>query len=323
MKKTLLLLLLFANTLIVSAQQDAQFSQYMFNGLYINPAYAGYKEQANIHTFYRSQWTGFEGAPQTMSLAGDMVLNEGNVGLGILLSNDFTGAQSNFSAYANYAYRIQVGDSEFSRLSFGLGAGIVQQGIDGDLLTANDVDQYVPFGKPTESFPDARAGIFYSTPRFFAGLSADNLIASYFQARNRSQNVLLPKINRHYYFTAGALFTLNDDVKLKPTILLKDDEQTYTSLDINAFTLLYDRFWVGGFYRTAVKTYKKEFLYDDLQKKNGLGVIGDFFINENLRIGYAFDYSLSKLRNYNYGSHEISIGFMLSSKRREGPKCYF
>ena len=125
MKKTLLLLLLFANTLIVSAQQDAQFSQYMFNGLYINPAYAGYKEQANIHTFYRSQWTGFEGAPQTMSLAGDMVLNEGNVGLGILLSNDFTGAQSNFSAYANYAYRIQVGDSEFSRLSFGLGAGIV------------------------------------------------------------------------------------------------------------------------------------------------------------------------------------------------------
>lgn len=309
--------------LTLTAQQDAQFSQYMFNGLHINPAYAGYKEQANIHSFYRSQWTGFDGAPQTMSLAADMVIKDGNVGLGLLLSNDFTGAQSNFSAYANYAYRIQVGDSEFSRLSFGLAAGIVQQGIDGDKLTANDADQYIPVGKPTETFPDARAGIYYSTPRVFAGFSADNLLASYFQSENHSKNILLPRINRHFYFTAGALFPINEVVKFKPTVLLKDDKQTFSSLDINAFALLYDRVWIGGFYRTAVQLYKKPHLDAGLQKKNGMGVIGDFFVNDNLRIGYAFDYSLSNIRDYNYGSHEISIGFALSPRRREGPKCYF
>ena len=323
MKKLILIVGLISSALCSLAQQDAQFSQYMFNGLYINPAYAGYKEQANIHSFYRTQWTGFDGAPQTMSVAGDMVLNEGSVGLGLLLSNDFTGAQSNFSAYANYAYRIQVGESEFSRLAFGLAAGIVQQGIDGDKLTSNDQDQYVPFGKPTETFPDARAGVFYSTPSFFAGFSADNLLASYFQAENHSKNILLPRINRHYYFSAGALFTVNDDLKFKPTLLLKDDKQTFTSLDVNAFALLYDRIWIGGFYRTAVELYKKGHLDSDLQKKNGLGVIGDFLVNDNLRLGYAFDYSLSNLRNYNYGSHEISIGFALSPRRREGPKCYF
>jgi type IX secretion system PorP/SprF family membrane protein len=305
------------------AQQDAQFSQYMFNGLYINPAYAGYKEQANIHSFYRSQWTGFIGAPQTMSLAGDMVLKEGNVGVGLLLSNDFTGAQSNFSAYANYAYRLQINKDEFTRLSFGLAFGVVQQGIDGDKLISNDEDQFVPLGKPTETFPDARVGVFYSTPKVFAGFSADNLLASAFQARNRSTSVLLPKINRHYYFSAGALFPVSYNVKFKPTLLLKDDAQTFTSLDINAFALLYDRIWFGAFYRTAVTLYNKPHLDEGLQKKNGLGLITDLYVNQNLRFGYAFDYSLSKLRNYNYGSHEISIGFALSPRRKEGPQCYF
>jgi type IX secretion system PorP/SprF family membrane protein len=323
MRRLIILLGILLVSFVSLAQQDAQFSQYMFNGLYINPAYAGYKEQANIHSFYRSQWTGFEGAPQTMSLAGDMVLKEGNVGLGLLLSNDFTGAQSNFSAYANYAYRIQLSKDEFSRLSFGLAVGVVQQGIDGDKLISNDQDQFVPVGKPTETFPDARVGIFYSTPKVFAGLSADNLLASAFQAQNRSATVLLPKINRHYYLSAGAIFPVSYNVKFKPTMLLKDDSQTFTSLDINAFALLYDRIWIGAFYRTAVAIYNKPHLDEGLQKKNGIGLITDLYVNQNLRFGYAFDYSLSKLRNYNYGSHEISISFSLSPRRKEGPQCYF
>lgn len=323
MKRLITYVLLLVNTTLAYAQQDAQFSQYMFNGLYINPAYAGYKEQPNIHSFYRSQWTGFEGAPQTMSIAGDMVMHDGNVGLGLLLSNDFTGAQSNFSAYANYSYRLQVGESEFSRLSFGLAAGFVQQGIDGDKLSPNDFDQYVPYGKPTETFPDARAGIFYSTPSMFAGFSADNLLASYFQAENHSKSILLPKINRHYYLTAGVIFPINEDVKFKPTILFKDDKQTFTNVDLNAFVFLYERFWLGAFYRSAIELYKKPHLDEGLQKKNGIGVIGDFFVNENLRLGYAFDYSLSHISSYSYGSHEISISFSLGPRRREGPICYF
>jgi type IX secretion system PorP/SprF family membrane protein len=322
-KKGIIFFLLCLSSVIAFAQQDGQISQYVFNGLYINPAYAGYKEQTNIHTFYRSQWTGFKGAPNTMSLAGDMVTNNGNVGLGVMLSSDNIGAQSNFSAYVNYAYRIQVGQSEFSRLSFGLAAGIVQQGIDGEKLRGNDADTYIPVGKPTEAFPDARAGIFYSTPRVFAGLSADNLIASYVQKDNHSNSIPLPKINKHFYFTAGALFPVNDAWKFKPTILLKDNKQTFTSLDLNAFALLYETIWIGAFYRTAVPLYKKAHLDPALQKTNGLGVITELFVSDKLRIGYSFDYSLSDIRDYNYGSHEISIGFSLSPRRSEGPICYF
>jgi type IX secretion system PorP/SprF family membrane protein len=322
MRRILTTLIMTTISILAIAQQDAQFSQYMFNGLYINPAYAGYKEQANIHSFYRSQWTGLEGAPQTSSLAGDMAVNNGNVGLGLLLSNDFIGSQSNFSAYANYAYRLKVGSSEFSRLAFGLAAGVVQQGIDGNKLDPNDFDTTLPIGRPTQTFPDARAGLFYSNETFFLGFSADNLLASHFQNKKYETN-LLPKINTHYYLSAGFLFDTGTNLKFKPTLLLKDDKQTFTSLDLNAFALINDKIWVGGFYRTAVKLYNKPHLDPNLPKKNGLGIISEFLVNDNMRLGYAFDYSLSKLRNYSYGSHEISIGFALTPRRQEGPKCYF
>lgn len=322
MKKQLITFFLCIGSLLASAQQEAQFSQYMFNGLYINPAYAGYKEQANIHSFYRSQWTGLDGAPQTTSLAADMVNPNGNVGLGLLITNDFIGSQSRFSGYANYAYRIKVGRSEFSRLAFGLGAGIVQQGIDGNMLDPNDPDAALPIGKPTQTFADARTGVYFSNEKFFAGFSIDNLLASHFQDKNPENN-LLPKINTHYYLSAGVLIDPGHNIKYKPTLLLKDDRQTLTSLDLNLFALLNERVWIGGFYRTAVKTYNKPHLDNNLPKKNGVGLITDFFINKNMRLGYAFDYSLSKLQNYNYGSHEISIGILLSERRQEGPQCYF
>src|SRR5437899_5362889 len=103
------------------AQQDAQFSQYMFNGLYINPAYAGYKEQLNLHTFYRNQWTGFPGAPKTMSLSIDAPMMLYNMGLGLQISNDKVGIENSLSVYGIYSYRLQINDE--ARLSFVLGAG--------------------------------------------------------------------------------------------------------------------------------------------------------------------------------------------------------
>lgn len=92
------------------AQQDAQYSQYIFNGIYINPAYAGYRENLNLHAFYRNQWTGIEGSPTSMSVAVDAIANEGNVGLAFQLASDKLGAQTNLSAYGNYAYRIRMND---------------------------------------------------------------------------------------------------------------------------------------------------------------------------------------------------------------------
>ena len=122
MKKLILLMITAFSFLTVKAQQDAQFSQYIFNGLYINPAYAGYRGDFYVNSFYRSQWTGLNGAPQTLSISGDGTVANEHVGLGALFQNDRLGAQSTTAFYGNYAYRIQVGEQENSRLAFGLGA---------------------------------------------------------------------------------------------------------------------------------------------------------------------------------------------------------
>ncbi len=313
-KKVLLLFALLVAALIGRAQQDAQYSQYMFNGVYINPAYAGYKEQLNIHSFYRNQWTGITGSPKSMSLAVDAIANQGNVGLAFQVSSDKLGAESNVSAYASYAYRLRVGQSEDSRLAFGLGVGVMQQGLNGEKLNARDAgDNYIPVNNQNVIAPDARAGVFYSDDRFYAGFSVDNLIAQYIiNKKNLSVYFQTPKA--HYYLTAGMLLPINEEVQLKPSFLLKDDRGGPTSLDLNAFVLFGNRFWIGGSYRTAVKLYNKSYLQNDLQKTNSIVGMVDFYVTPTIRVGYAYDQSISKLSGYSGGSHEISVGVTIRPK---------
>ncbi|RZA00455.1 MAG: type IX secretion system membrane protein PorP/SprF [Sphingobacteriaceae bacterium] len=302
-------------SLVCEAQQDAQYSQYMFNGIYINPAYAGYREQLNVHSFYRNQWTGIIGSPKSMSLAVDAIANEGNVGLALQVAADKLGAESSISAYANYAYRLRVGNSESSRLSFGVGLGMMQQSLDGAKLNARDAgDELLAIGNEKELVPDARAGIFYANDRFYAGFSADNLIAQYIlNQKNLSIYFQTPKT--HFYLTAGMLLPINEDIQLKPSFLLKDDRGGPTSLDINTFVLFGGKFWIGASYRTAVKLYNKSYLQNNLQKTNSLVGMVDFFATENIRVGYAYDQTLSKLAGYSGGSHEISVGIIINPKQ--------
>lgn len=293
------------------SQQDAQFSQYMFNGIYINPAYAGYKEQLNLHAFYRTQWTGIEGAPKTMSLAVDGIANDGNVGLALQVSSDRLGAQRNQSVYGNYAYRIRMNADGSARLAFGIGAGAVQLGIDGALLNPNDPELNQPAGMQSSILPDARAGVYYSDNRFYAGFSADNLVSQYI-AIDRYAFIAQPK--PHYYLTAGMLLPLSQDILLKPSFLLKDDRGGPTSLDVNAFLILAEKFWVGGSYRTGVKLYNKDYLQKDLSKVNSAVAAIQLFPTQNLRIGYAYDFSIGALQGYSGGTHEISIGYFFNRK---------
>ncbi|MEO8795054.1 MAG: type IX secretion system membrane protein PorP/SprF [Daejeonella sp.] len=324
MKKYLLTLCILFSVFVASAQQDAQFSQYIFNGIYINPAYAGYKEQVFLQSSYRSQWTGVEGAPQTASVAIDGITDyTRNVGVGLLIAHDELGAQSNLSAYANYAYRLQVGRLESSRLAFGLGAGAMQLGLDGNKLHSIDpTDAYVPQSNQTIIIPDARAGVYFSDRNYFAGFSVDNLLAQYMKKED-DVTVLTPIPKPHYYLTGGALLEINPLMKFKPSFLIKEDRAGPTSIDLNAFMLFNERFWLGGFYRTSVKLYNKDYLQKDLRKSSAVGVIAEIFASEKLRIDYSFDYSLNKLRNYNYGSHEISIGIYFGESKADQPKCYF
>jgi type IX secretion system PorP/SprF family membrane protein len=314
MKKKRLLLfiltILFINP--ARAQQDAQFSQYMFNGIYINPAYAGYKEQLNIHAFYRSQWTGVTGGPKTMSLALDAIANDGNVGLALQISKDQLGAQNNLAGYANYAYRIRMNEDGSARLAFGLGVGAVQLGIDGAKLNPNEVEPDQPTGNQSTVVPDARVGAYYSDKRFYAGFSADNLIPQYM---NVGRYAYIPQPKPHYYLTAGVLVPLSEDFLLKPSVLFKDDRAGPTSLDLNAFLLLGERIWVGGSYRMGVKLYDKSYLQRDLSMQNSVVAAIEIFASDSFRIGYAYDFSVGPLQGYSGGTHEISIGYYFKPKK--------
>lgn len=312
MKRILLIAgLLTSLGLTVNAQQDAQYSQYMFNGIYINPAYAGYKEALNLHAFYRNQWTGIAGAPKSFSLAVDAIANDGNVGLALQVSSDKLGAQDNLSAYASYAYRIRMNADGSSRLAIGLSAGILQSGINGANLNPNDPETDMPAGLHRLT-PDARAGIFFANDKYFAGFSVDNLVVQAF--KNTGRFTWLPQTKLHYYLTAGMLLPVNEDIQLKPSFLLKDDRGGPTSLDLNAFLLFKDIVWVGGSYRTGVKMYDKSYLQKNLTYRNSAVAAVEVFPVPNLRVGYAYDFSVGPLQSYSGGTHEISVGFTFNKQ---------
>lgn len=322
MRKILLLFIFVLQFVqLVNAQQDAQFSQYMFNGIYINPAYAGYKEQLNMHAFYRNQWTGFAGSPKTMSLAVDAIANDGNVGLALQISNDKLGAQSNLVTYANYAYRVRMNSDGSARLAFGIGIGAIQLGIDGARLNPNNPESDQPSGMQSTIIPDARTGVFYSDSHFYAGLSVDNIISQHIDIEKNSF-VAQPK--PHYYLTGGMLVPLTEAVLLKPSFLLKDDRGGPSSLDLNLFVLLGERIWIGGSYRTGVKLYDKSYLQKDLSSINSAVAAIEIYASSNFRIGYAYDISVGPLQGYSGGTHEISLGYYFNrSKTRMLTPRYF
>lgn len=324
MKKTIILSLLLIASYVLKAQQAAQFSQYMFNGIYINPAYAGYKEELNLHSFYRNQWVGIQGSPKSMSLAVDAVANDGNVGLAFQISSDKLGAQNSLAGYVNYAYRIRLGNSENERLAFGIGVGVIQNSVDGTQLQPIDLnDNRLPIGLQSSILPDARLGAFYSSDKWYAGVSVDYLLAQY-MVRPTVDQAFYPTPKPHIYVTAGGLLPINEVVQLKPSFLLKDDRGGPTTLDVNAFLLLADKIWIGGSYRTGVKLYDKSYLQNDLLQRNSIVGMTEFFVSPQVRLGYAFDYSLTQINGYSGGTHEISIGFYFKSKnlRLLSPRCF-
>jgi len=322
--KSIILTILFSLTgVCLFAQQNAQFGQYVFNGLYVNPAYAGYKEELYLQAFVRAQWTGIQGAPQTLSLSVDEAVNEESLGLGLLVSKDKIGAQSSLNLSGNFAYRIKLDRTETNVLAFGIGIGVMQMGLNGNLLDANETgDNRIPTGYESRIVPDIRAGVHYSNEKFFIGFSANNLLSQYLSVF-RDNNLLNITAKPHFYLTAGMVFPMNNDFIFKPTFLIKDDLNGPTSLDLNAFLLIKEKLWLGGVYRTSVKLYPKPALQRDLRARAAVGLITEFFVRENLRIGYGYDYSLNKLGSYDYGSHEISIGYYFQTAKSRRPKCYF
>lgn len=313
-KKLGLLAIICFAVLSASAQQNTAYNKYIFNTLYINPAYAGYKGDLYLQSFYKSQWTGFAGAPTSYSLAADGAVNDSKVGLGLIFSSDNIGAQSFLSAYGNYAYHIQVGNDPNTRLSFGLGLGFIQNGIDGSKLNAvENNDSSIPLNFESILLPDARAGVMYSDNNIFAGISMDNIIDQYF----KKDNTIFSIVPRpHYYFMFGGILYLNEDTKLKPSVLFSDYEAGMKSVDMSMAVCLGDRLWLGATYKADL-TGRSSFS-TALQKNNSITATVSVLATDGIRIGYAFDYSTTALGNTNYGSHELSLGIYLRHKKMPG-----
>ncbi|MBO9728301.1 MAG: type IX secretion system membrane protein PorP/SprF [Chitinophaga sp.] len=302
------------------AQQNIQFSQYVFNGLSVNPAYAGYKEDLYVNTVYRHQWAGFPGAPRTggVSIDGVTPASDNKVGLGLQMLFDQLGPQQGLSLYGSYAYRIPLDDEGTRRLCFGLGGGVTQYSIDGNSLQYIDnEDAALPLGKKSVWVPDARFGIYYYTSRFYAGASVMDLFSLYSDATRynwKGNNYATIRKTQHLYITTGAMFPLSENLQLKPSILIKEDFKGPTNVDINAFLLIGEKLWAGASYRTGVGIWRKTNLQKDLSEVDAASVMVEFYATEKLRIGYSYDLTINKMAGYQGGSHEISLGFLIPSK---------
>jgi type IX secretion system PorP/SprF family membrane protein len=228
------------------------------------------------------------------------------MGWGGHLINDVAGAQSQTGAYANIAMRINT--SRTSQLSLGIAGGISQYTLDGTKLKTGDdtPDTAIPPGHESQILPDAKIGMFFNTERFYTGLSVANLIPF------KDDNTIIATPRRHYFLSSGYMFDLGPWVRLKPSFLLKEDFKGPANLDLNAFLLFYNRVWLGGSYRTSIPMFT-DVNMDDIKKRNAWALLVQVYATPKFRVGYSYDVSLTKLRDYS--SHEVSLGYSFFKKQ--------
>lgn len=291
MKKIIYLIVTLATFSNAFAQQDAMISQYMFNGLFLNPAYAGTHKYTSTTLLHRVQWTAFEGAPTTSIATIDGTILKEKVGWGLMIANDRIGVTSQTDIFANYNYQINLGKG---KLSMGLKLGASQYYANLGKLTVWDKDDYVFAENRSSAFlPKAGCGVYYYAEKYYAGLSVPTLWA-YDNTRNFSFNIEKgSNLRRHYFLTGGYVFTISDKVKLKPSTLIKYQPAAPLQVDLNLNALFMDKFWIGTSFRT----------------EDAMVIITEYQINKQLRIGYAFDYTYSGLRSYAGTTHEFMLGY--------------
>jgi type IX secretion system PorP/SprF family membrane protein len=316
MKKYILLVMLVSAVTVAKAQQTIQFSEYMFNGLAINPAYAGYKEDWTLNLSDRIQWVGINDAPQTSSVAVDGLLNQDNknVGLGFISTLDQLGPESSVSAYANYAYRLRLDELDTKRLCFGIGVGVLQYSLDGSKFSVlDDGDGSVPAGSESKVTPDFRFGIYYSSSSIYFGASVFNLLSGAFNTIVDDPEIIKPV--RTYYFTGGAMLPLTDGIALKPSFMIKEDFKGPTNIDLTSYLAINNVVWIGATYRMGISAWDSN-LQGNLQGQDAMAAMLQYYVTERFRIGYAYDFTVSKLAGYQNGTHEISLSISFPNRKQ-------
>lgn len=291
------------------SQQDAMFTHYMFNTLAVNPGYAGSRDALTITGLHRSQWVSFPGAPTTQTLTLHTPIHNENLGLGLSVLNDKIGPTNTTSIYADFAYKLKI--NEKAKLSLGLKGGInlrsnklstLALGESNDTKFSSDVTSNV--------LPNFGFGLYYHTDKYYIGLSTPKLLENNYVSNTTSGGTTFSGEKRHYFLIAGMVFSVSDNIKLKPTGFLKVTEGAPIEGDLTLTALFKDKLWGGLMFRTG----------------DALGVLLGANITEQLSLGYSFDWSYTNTTfKYNAGSHELMLRYDLiynNAQRIRSPRYF-
>ncbi len=288
----------------VNAQQEPQYTQYMYNTMTVNPAYAGSTGAFEAVLLHRSQWIGIDGAPTTQAFTAHTPLTNDKIGLGFSAVNDKLGPSNELYIDGNFSYTIGLDYDK--KLAFGLKAGARLLNIDWskgryydpqDALLNNNINNEIK--------PSLGAGVYYYTDNWYAGLSVPNFIrGNYYD--DIQESVTLDRL--HYYLIGGYVFTFSDSFKLKPAVLVKAVNGAPLTADASANFLLIEKLTLGVSYR-----------WDD-----SVSALAGFQITPSFFAGYSYDYTVTRLNKYNDGSHEIILRFQLLNKaaRIKSPRFF-
>lgn len=282
----------------LKAQQDAQYTQYMYNTIAVNPAYAGSRGVLSINALHRSQWVGLDGAPTTQTLNFHSP-TRGRVGVGLSIVNDRIGNGTNQDTYFDGVVSYTVPTSETGKLSFGLKAGGHLLNIDfSQLQNYSNEAGSVGLGNIEKKFaPNFGAGIYYHTDHFYAGLSIPNFLKTeHFDTSSTS----LAQERMNFYFITGYVFDLNPTLKFKPAALVKAVSGAPLQIDFSANFMINEKFTLGAAYRWDA----------------ALSALVGFQINDQFMLGLAYDKETTELGNtaFNDGSFEVLLRYELRGK---------
>ncbi|MPT35853.1 MAG: type IX secretion system membrane protein PorP/SprF [Flavobacterium sp.] len=284
-------LILFALILMGTtgySQQDSQYTQYMYNTITINPAYAGSRGTTSIFGMYRRQWVGLDGAPTTATASINTPINESNVGLGLSFINDQIGPATENNISVDVSYSIQA--SEDYTVSFGIKGTANLFSLDINKLNIQHQGDPQFQNLNMDFSPNVGAGIYVHSDNTYFGLSVPNFLET---KHYKDNSVSVTKERLHYYFIAGHVFDFSSELKFKPALLVKAVEGAPLQVDVSGNFLISDKLTLGVAYRWDA----------------AVSALAGFQVSDSWFIGYAYDAETSRLANYNSGSHEIFLRY--------------
>ena len=282
MKRCFLLCLLLSLVLCSRAQQDPQFSQYIFNNLSFNPGSTGSEQAICATALHRSQWVGFEDAPVSTNFSVQSPISLLNGGLGFNILTDKIGQNEFLSLKLSYAYQLDISEG---RLGFGLSIGVLQDGINGGNIITQNPDPSIPNSEEKGSGLDLGIGLYYNSQKIYVGLSSTHI-----NQPTISTSMDIIDFKRHYYFTAGYLHQLNERLHLKPSLLVKSEGVT-TNVDLTTILEYNKKLWGGVTYRPSSRAI----------------ILLGMNINEDLKFGFSYDVPTTNVSTQ--GSFEFMLGY--------------